>query len=326
MINPDSELYRAHPDWALAAATERTPLLQRNQLVLDLTNPSVLDYLYERLDVLLRDHPIDYLKWDHNRPLLEAGSPQRDGAPVAHEQNAAFLRLVDALRGAHPGVAIESCASGGGRADLQVLEHVQRVWTSDQTDALARQQIQRWTVQLAAPEYLGAHVSAPAAHQSGRTFTLDFRAATAFFCAFGIEWDLAEAGDDDLDRLAGWIRLHKQWRPVLHAGRTVRVDVSDPAVLAHGVIAADRRRALLAHVQLDESVHERGVVLRIPGLDPGSEYTCRWLTPDGVPPPGLDPAGPAGGAPCSGAALASTGLWLPRCRPETIRLIAFEGV
>ena len=118
-----------------------------------------------------------------------------------HEQTLGFYALLDALRGAHPGVDWESCASGGGRIDLGVLEKVQRFWASDMTDALARQQIQRWTTQLVAPELVGAHVSSPVSHTTGRHLSLDFRAATALFCSFGIEWDLTEADDDDLDRL-----------------------------------------------------------------------------------------------------------------------------
>src|SRR5262249_55510886 len=159
-----------------------------------------------------------YVKWDHNRDLLEAAAGQRGGAPAVHDQTVAFYDLLDRLRAAHPSVAWESCASGGGRIDLGVLERVQRIWTSDMTDALARQAIQRWTSLLVAPEYLGAHVSAPTSPISGRTLSLDFRAATALFGAFGIEWDLTEATDDDLDRLAEWIDRHKRLRPLLHGG------------------------------------------------------------------------------------------------------------
>ncbi len=110
-----------------------------------------------------------------------------------HAQTAGFYDLLDELRAAHPDVEWESCASGGGRIDLGVLERVERVWTSDLNDALARQAIQRWTAQLVAPEYLGAHVSATTNHQTGRTLSLDFRAATAFFGDFGIEWDITAA-------------------------------------------------------------------------------------------------------------------------------------
>ena len=158
-----------------------------------------------------------------------------------HEQTLAFYALLDRLRAAHPAVAWESCASGGGRIDLGVLERVQRVWTSDMTDALARQQIQRWTTQLVAPEYVGAHVSAPTSHTTGRTLSLDFRCATALFGAFGIEWDLTEASSSDLDALASWVERFKRFRPLLHSGRVVRPESSDPAVLLHGVVGRLRR-------------------------------------------------------------------------------------
>jgi alpha-galactosidase len=289
----------------------------------------VWTYLRDRIDAVLSAHDIAYVKWDHNRDLLEAGSNARHGAPAAHEQNLAFYRLLDDLRSRHPDVEWESCASGGGRIDLGVLEHVQRVWTSDMTDALSRQLIQRWTGQIAAPEYLGAHISAPTSHQTGRTLTLDFRAATALFGAFGIEWDITEASDDDLARLAEWVERYKRYRGLLHSGRTVRLDVADDAVLAHGVIASDGRSALLAHVQLDESAHNRGVELRVPGLRPDTQYTARWEGSVEQPTTsythGIDEAGPTGGAPVSGAALGSVGLWLPRCRPETVRLIHLEA-
>ncbi|MDT4912617.1 MAG: alpha-galactosidase [Pseudonocardiales bacterium] len=329
MVNPDSDLFRAHPEWVLAAG-ERLPQLQRNQLVLDLTNQAAFGYVLDRMDDVLDRHRIDYVKWDHNRDLLEPGSAVHGGAPAASEQNAAFYRLLDALRERHPQVAFESCASGGGRIDLGVLERVQRVWTSDMTDALARQRIQRWTAQLVAPEYLGAHISSPTSHQTGRTLPLDLRGATALFGAFGIEWDLTAATPDELDRLAEWVALHKQWRPLLHSGRVLRIDTSDDAVWAHGVVAVDRSSALLAHVQLDESAHNRGVTLRVPGLDPQRAYRCSWVGPvdtarvSGSEQP--DPAGPTSGEPVTGAALARMGLWLPRRRPEQVLLIALEAV
>jgi alpha-galactosidase len=329
MVNPDSDLFRAHPDWVLAAG-ERLPVLQRNQLVLDLSHPDAYAHVLGQLDDVLTANAIDYVKWDHNRDLIEAGSSRHGYAPAARAQEAGYYALLDELRRRHPNVEFESCASGGGRIDLGVIQHVQRVWTSDMTDALSRQLIQQWTVQLVAPEYLGAHVSAPTSHQTGRTLPLDFRAASAMFGSFGIEWDLTAATDDDLEHLAGWTQRYKQWRPLLHSGRVVRLDVNDPAVLAHGVVAADRRGALIAHVQLDESTHNRGVALRIPGLDPVASYACRWaVAPDTkrvsrMPP--LDPAGPTAGVPVTGADLERIGLWLPRRRPETILLIELSAL
>jgi alpha-galactosidase len=133
----------------------------------------------------------------------------------------------------------ESCAAGGGRIDLGMLERVERVWTSDMTDALARQSIQRWTGQLVPPEYLGAHVSAPFSHQTGRYMPLSLRCATAPFGHFGIEWDITGAAEEELAELAAWIQLYKQHRALIHAGRVVRIDTPDDTAWMHGVVAAD---------------------------------------------------------------------------------------
>ncbi|MFN8194320.1 MAG: alpha-galactosidase [Nocardioidaceae bacterium] len=329
MVNPDSDLYREHPEWILSSG-DRVPLLHRNQLVLDLTRPEVFDYLVDRVDSVLSEFAISSVKWDHNRDLLEAGSGLRAGGPVVHDQTLAFYRLLDRLREAHPDVAWESCASGGGRIDLGVLERVQRVWTSDMTDALSRQHIQRWTLQLVAPEYAGAHVSAPVSHATWRTLYLDFRAATAMFGAFGIEWDLTQASEEDLDRLADWVARFKRFRPMLHTGRMVRPESSDPTVLLHGVVAADRSEALVAHVPLDESAHNRGVWVRIPGLDPEAHYALAWEGPvvpfaasmSAEPPPD----GPTEGRHVTGHALAVQGFWMPRCRPELAALVHLRRV
>jgi alpha-galactosidase len=324
MVNPDSDLFRAHPEWVLAPPG-RLPLEHRQQQVLDLTRAEVVDHLFARMDAILTAYPIDYVKWDHNRDLLEAASGARGFAPAAHAQTIAFYGLLDRLRAAHPRVAWESCASGGGRIDLGVLERVQRVWTSDMTDALSRQRIQRWTSLLVAPEYLGAHVSAPTSPISGRTFSLDFRAATALFGAFGIEWDLTEATEADLDGLAGWVARHKRFRPLLHSGRTIRPTSADPTVQLHGVVAADRSEALVAHVQLDESAHNRGVTVRVPGLDPAASYRLAWEGPYDATRVSMSaplPAGgPTGGVPMTGAALAERGFWMPRRHPETVTLV-----
>ena len=327
MVNPDSDLHREHPDWILSAG-DRVPQLNRDQLVLDLSRPEVWQHVHDQVHAVLSSVPVDYVKWDHNRELLEAGSAARGGAPAVRAQTLAFYRLLDSLRELHPDIDWESCASGGGRIDLGVLERTQRVWTSDMTDALARQHIQRWSSQLVAPEYLGAHVSSPVAHATGRTLPLDFRAATALFGAFGVEWDLSTAGEDELSALAGWIDLHKRFRPLLHGGRLVRPQATDPEVLLHGVVAVDGSEALLAHVQLDESASSRGTIVRVPGLEPEATYALSWAGPvdhravsRSV---GLAETGPTGGVEVRGAVLASRGYWIPRRRPETVTLVHLE--
>jgi alpha-galactosidase len=324
MVNPDSDLYREHPDWILSAG-DRTPLLHRNQLVLDLSREEVRAHVFDQISDVLSSYPIDAVKWDHNRDLLEAGSGAIGGAPVVHRQTAGFYALLDDLREAHPAIEWESCASGGGRVDLGVIERVQRVWASDMTDAVARQQIQRWTTQLVAPEYVGAHVSSPTSHTTGRTLTLDFRAATALFGSFGIEWDLTQATDDDLDQLATWVERFKRFRPLLHSGRVVRPESADPTVLMHGVVAADRSEALVAHVQLDEPPHNRGVFVRVPGLDPDASYDVAWEGPVEhrlvSMSSSLPQTGPTDGVPVTGRALGSRGFWVPRRKPETVTLV-----
>jgi alpha-galactosidase len=137
MVNPDSDLYRAHPEWVLGAA--RLPPSWRHQQVLNLAHPDAYAYILERLDALLTEYDIAYLKWDHNRDVVDA--------PV-HAQTLAVYRLLDELRARHPGVEIESCSSGGARVDLGILARTDRVWGSDSNDALERQHIQRWTALL----------------------------------------------------------------------------------------------------------------------------------------------------------------------------------
>lgn len=329
MVNPDSDLHREHPDWILSAGG-RTPQLHRNQQVLDLSRPEVWQHVHDQVSTVLSSCPVDYVKWDHNRELLEAGSGARGGAPAPREQTIAFYRLLDSLRDRHPDIDWESCASGGGRIDLGVLERTQRVWTSDMTDALARQHIQRWTAQLIAPEYLGAHVSSPVAHQTGRALSLDFRAATAMFGAFGVEWDLSTASEDELSALAEWIDLHKRFRPLLHTGRVVRPESPDPAVLLHGVVSADGTEALIAHVQLDESASNRGVVVRVPGVTATASHRLSWVGPVRAAAVSRSVAlpadGPTGGQHVRGDVLSARGFWVPRRRPETVTLVHVQRV
>jgi len=326
MVNPDSDLYRAHPDWILAAGQRRPPL-QRHQLVLDLTRPEVSGYLLDRISTLISEYEISYVKWDCNRDIIDAGSSARSGAPAAHDQASAVYALLDELRRRHPGVEWESCAAGGGRIDLAMLERVQRVWASDMTDALARQSIQRWTGQLVPPEYLGAHVSAPFSHQTGRHMPLSLRCATALFGHFGIEWDLTEADDDDLAELAAWIRLYKRHRALIHAGRMVRIDTPDDTAWMYGVVAADASAALMCYVQLNEPVNDQPTALLVPGLDPLRRYRVTDVTPDMRLPRRVGRTEPRiAEIDVSGAALADIGLAIPARCALTARVMLIETI
>ena len=246
------------------------------------------------------------------------------GRAAVHAQTLALYRLLDELRARHPEVEIESCASGGGRVDLGILERTDRVWASDTNDALERQAIQRWTGLLLAPELIGAHVGPRRAHTTGRSHALSFRVATALFGHFGLEWDINAATAEEQDGLAEAIAFYKRARDLLHGGEVVRADHHDPAAWVHGVVAEDGEAAVFAYVQLASRATEVPGVARLPGLRPEREYRVQPVTLAGGPltqqvigPPWLD----AGGVTLSGLALATTGLQMPVLAPEQALLL-----
>jgi alpha-galactosidase len=214
MVNEQSGLYRAHPDWVLQVAG-RPLLSSRNQLVLDLSRPEVSEYLFSAIDAVLSAYDIAYVKWDMNRDLTHVGD--RQGRAATARQTRAVYALMDRFRSAHPTIEIESCASGGGRADYGVLARTNRIWTSDCTDALERLEIQRGASLFFPPEILGAHVSAAPNHQTGRSHSLSFRALVALAYHLGVELNPLTLSPAELKELAGWIALHKELRPLLHA-------------------------------------------------------------------------------------------------------------
>ncbi|MFZ1411778.1 MAG: alpha-galactosidase [Micropruina sp.] len=270
MINIDSDVARAHPEWVMATG-DRLPVESRHQQVINLGIPDCYAYIRDAIFAILAEYEIGYIKWDHNRDLIDAGT-QPAGRPGVHEQTVAYYRLLDEIKAAHPGLEIESCSSGGARVDLEALLHTDRIWVSDCIDPLERQQMNRWTTQLVPPELMGSHIASGISHTTGRWHTLNFRAATAVFGHLGIEWDLAKATPAELTELESWIAFHKQYRELLLGGDLVRVDFPDQTMYGHGVIAPDRSRAIYSFAE----VSRPGVVLRgrvrFPGLDPLRRY------------------------------------------------------
>jgi alpha-galactosidase len=316
MVNPDSELARAHPDWFLAAL-DRLPRPSRQQQVLNLARPEVSEYLYTRIDALIREYGLAYIKWDHNRDLLEADP---DGHAGVHRQTMATYALLDRLRAAHPGLEIESCSSGGARADLGILARTDRVWTSDSDDALDRQRIQRWTGLLLPPELLGAHVGPSPAHLTRRATPLEFRCATALVAHAGIEWDITECTEDEMASLAEWAALYRRTRELIHTGRTVRVDIPhDPTAHLYGVVGHDDRWGLFVYARLDSALASRPAAVALPGLDPTMRYrvTRCWGAGVGLGPDGVE---------LSGAALGRLGIALPPLKPGEAAVLELTAV
>ena len=324
MVNPDSDLYRAHPEWALVDA-DYQPVLARNQLLLNLAIPEAYEHVRDQLHALLRDHDVAFVKWDMNRNHVHASG--RDGAPGTHAQTLALYRLLDELGALHPNVEIESCASGGGRVDFEILRRTQRVWASDCIDALERQTIQRGLSMFLPPELMGAHIGGPTAHTTGRTHSLGFRTVAALFGHMGVEWNLLDTDEATRAELAAAIALHKRFRPLLHSGDTVRFDPVDdgdaPSSHAYGVYASDRTEALIAVVQLRTDTSLTPPMLRLPGLDADRLYVVETIDlprqsrsmnrrlPDWI----------SAGITLTGRQLAGHGLQLPSMNPESAVLL-----
>ncbi|MCT9868975.1 alpha-galactosidase [Paenarthrobacter aurescens] len=346
MINLDSDAARAHPEWIVGPSAAsykdggRLPLEWRQQHVIDLVNPDAWQYIFDRIDTLLRENNISYLKWDQNRDLLEHGHA---GRASVHEQTLAAYRLFDALRAAHPGVEIESCSSGGARVDLGILERTDRIWASDCNDALERQTIQRWTGMVVPPELVGGHIGPTTSHTTGRTHDLSFRAITALFGHFGMEWDVRSVTGAEREELKRFIGLYKEHRGLIHSGRMVRADAPDESLMVHGVvadtlgsdggIAAGATAAVFAVVKTRTGFAEQVGRVAIPGLDPLRSYRVEAIFPspsdtdyghtfiEAKPAPWL-----ASGAEATGRFLGEAGLPMPVLNPEHAILLRLTAL
>ena len=319
MINPDSDLYRAHPEWVLHTP-QHPENLWRHELVLDLTNPEAFSHVLQQVSKILTDLPIDYIKWDHNRVVVDTGIQSKVRA-----QTLAIYRLFSELKKRHPDLEIESCASGGGRIDLGIIDYVDRFWVSDNNDALERQTMQRWTSLVIPPELLGSHVGPSPSHQTGRQLPLSFRAITALFGHAGIEWDISKISTEEKTQLTSWISYYKKARTLIHSGRTVRADYADSSGYLHGVVAQNKTEALFAYVQLrpTQSVHPAQLIFA--GLDPARTYDVSAIYPAGKPTMMLiTPPSWLTGVKLTGDQLMKAGLPAPILAPENALLIELK--
>ena len=276
MVNPDSAMYREHPDWVLRPTANRLPMQGRNQQGVDLTNPQAYDYVYGCMDVLVTELGIDYIKWDHNKYVTEAVSP-RTGRPAVHGQTLAVYRIFHDLKTAHPGLEIESCSSGGGRVDLAILSLADRIWASDCVDPVERADIQRYTSLLVPPEMIGEHVGASPAHSTHRATSQQMRMAMAFFGHLGIEWNLLKEPQSALDELGVWVDTYKRHRADCAHGTVIHGDEAAPAVRVDGVVSASGERAVYRFTQLTTSQTYPAAPVRLLGLDPDSDYLIQPL-------------------------------------------------
>ena len=266
MINKPTNLFKRHPDWLLQVEGYDQPA-ERNQFVLDLCNPEVFDYLTERMDWLLGNHDIDYVKWDMNRRIVQGA---HQGKAAVTKQTEAFYRLCDLLCKKYPQVEFEACSSGGGRIDYEVLKRSQRFWTSDDNDALERQTIQRGFSYFYPPEIMGAHIGGFHCHTTYRKLDANFRGLTALFGHMGVELDPVKEGEEERKNFAKYIALHKSLRDLLHSGTAFRLDRTDPASLVNGVVAQNGKQAVVLINQLAMLDYLQQEPLRVPYLAQGN--------------------------------------------------------
>lgn len=324
-VNTESDLYRAHPDWVLQVPG-RTQPLGRHQYVLDLGRDAAREHVYQALAALLHSAPIDFLKWDMNRDFThEAGADGRVGVR-AHVLG--LVQLLARLRQDYPALEIETCASGGGRADLGMLAHTRRVWVSDCNDPLARQPMQAAFLRYLPPELMGSHVGPQLSHTTGRESALALRTLTALFGHFGIEADLLSLTAAERLALRQAITVYKAARPWLQDALVTAIDSGDPAITATLASAADGCTAWVSLVATQRSLRAVPAVLRVPGLAAGRlfDVSVHALWP--APGRGLKQGGALEGAEAlrlSAEALAGAGFRLPALWPGACCLLEIRA-
>lgn len=270
MVNPDSDLYRAHPDWVLHFPG-RPRTTARDQLILDFGRAEVIEHLFDALHALLDQHAIAFLKWDMNRAATEPGSVA--GRAIWQAHTAGVYALMDRLRAAHPGLTIESCSSGGGRIDAGILARTDQVWTSDNTDAFDRVRIQEGYSLAYPARTMECWVTHEQNHQTGRRLSLDLRFDVAMRGALGIGADLTALDERELRAYAEYIAFYKRIRHVMQQGdcyRLQRLEEAGASIVQY--VLPDAGEAVYSVVVVDRRVGQHAPPARLRGLDPAAMY------------------------------------------------------
>jgi alpha-galactosidase len=279
MISPDSELYRAHPDWCLHY--ENRPRSEgRYQLILDLTRQDVCDYIYESVAKILREGGISYVKWDFNRNMSEAGSPLL-GANKQREVDFRYYlglySVLERLNEEFPDVLLESCSGGGGRFDAGMLYYMPQVWTSDNSDAIERLRIQYGTSLVYPMSAMSAHVSASPNHQTAHVTPFDTRFTVALTGSFGYELDPTALSEEEQKKVRETASLYKEIGEVLAKGRYHRLrDPHKEPCSAWCTVSEDRSVCIAGYVLTHVRLYGNNERITLRGLDPDAIYRERF--------------------------------------------------
>ena len=276
MVNEDSDLYRAHPDWAFYQPN-RAPSLSRNQMVLDMSRKDVRDYLYNCISKLLRENHIEYIKWDMNRGLSDVYSqllPAERQGEVSHRYVLGVYDLMNRLTSEFPDVLFEGCAGGGGRFDPAILYYSPQIWCSDDTDAIERIKIQYGTSFGYPVSTMGAHVSASPNHQTGRSTPMETRGVVAMSGTFGYELDPNKLNDEEKNEIRRQIAAFHKYYWLIQDGLYYRLTNPENGRFfdAWQFVAQDGSESLVNVVVSSPQPNSALIHIRLKGLDPDGVY------------------------------------------------------
>lgn len=275
MISRKSQLYEKHPDWVIRSPYYE-PTESRNQLVLDLSNPVVCEYVIDSVSAVLRKYKISYVKWDMNRHLTDMGSyylKKENQRELSHRYVLGLYKILETLTTRFPNVLFESCSSGGGRFDGGMLYYMPQTWTSDNTDAVSRLKIQYGTSLQFPPVTMGSHVSASPNHQIGRCTPLQTRFGVALSGNLGYELNPTELSDDEKQIIKEEISLYKNLREAIQFGDFYRlVSPFDKNAAAWNFVSEDKNTVVFLHVQVLSQPAYNVPVIFLQGLDPDDLY------------------------------------------------------
>lgn len=275
MVNPDSDLYRTHPDWTYHY-DNRTPSLVRNQLVLNITKPEVEQYVFNCLDSMLSKHNIRYIKWDMNRPFSEIGAENLENQQeLWYRHTKAVYSIADRLKEKYPYLQLEACASGGGRADYGALSHFDMVWTSDNTDPVDRLDIQRGFSMLYPIKCMRAWVTDWNA--SNRPVSLDFRFNSSMQGSLSVGSNLLNYSDEELEKSRKYIALYKDIREVVQFGDLYRLkNYGENGFYVNQYVSADKSKSVVFICTPVNSMFNRQYkTIRLKGLDENADYRLK---------------------------------------------------
>ena len=275
MVSEDSDLYRSHPDWAIKIPS-RNPVRSRYQLVLDMINPEVRDYLFGAISDILKNADISYIKWDMNRSICDWYTPclsAENQGEMPHRYVLGLYELLERLTTAFPDVLFEGCSGGGGRFDAGMLYYCPQIWCSDDTDAFERTKIQYGTSFFYPVSAIGSHVSAVPNHQTGRITPIETRAVTAMAGSFGYELDLNTLSHDEKQEVKEQIVRFKKDGPLIHNGLYYRLsDSLNDKYAMWGFVSDDKKEVLVHGVIFRTEPNRTQYLVKLRGLLPDTNY------------------------------------------------------